>query len=151
MTKFIFCVQSLFSDINPKYMTIRIRLNYFLVIKASRLKHSTSEILKSIHCLFLSLNFLCFLGDLNENSVENLQEKGLGDLLHEELFCWLIWEEMASTITGSKDYIVNLQGEMYRSPELDLSLCQKWGEASSHISSNKSSGWPFKVAMSTSV
>lgn len=69
--------------------------------------------------------FLCDLGDLNENSVENLQEKGLGDLLHEELFCWLSWEEMASTITGSKDYIVNLQGEMYRSPELDFSLCQK--------------------------
>lgn len=125
MTRFIFCVQSLFSDINPKYMTIRTRLNYFLVIKASRLKHSTSEILKSILCLFLSLNFLCSLGDLNENSVENLQEKGLGDLLHEELFCWLSWEEMASTITGSKDYIVNLQGEMYRSPELDFSLCQK--------------------------
>ncbi|EPQ01439.1 Zinc finger protein 806 [Myotis brandtii] len=83
---------------------------------------------------------LVSMEDLNENSVDNLQEKGLGDLLHEELFCWLILEEMASTITGSKDYIVNLHGEMYRRPELDLSLCQKWGEASSHVSSNKSSG-----------
>lgn len=71
--------------------------------------------------------------------MENLQEKGVRDLLHEELFWWLILEEMASTITGSQDYVVNLQGEVYRNPELDLSPCQKWGEASSHISRNKSS------------
>ncbi|XP_016062473.1 PREDICTED: zinc finger protein 239 isoform X2 [Miniopterus natalensis] len=79
-------------------------------------------------------------GDLNENSLENLQEKELRDLLHEELFCWLTWEEMASTVTGSQDYIANLQGEVYRGPQLDLSPGQKWGEAPSHISRNKSSG-----------
>ncbi|XP_066100115.1 zinc finger protein 239 isoform X1 [Saccopteryx bilineata] len=82
---------------------------------------------------------LVSVGDLNENSVENLQEKGLRDLLYEELSCWLTLEEMASTITGSQAYIVNLQGEVYRNPELDLSPSQKWGEASSHISTNKSS------------
>lgn len=37
-------------------------------------------------------------------------------------------------ITGSQDCIVNLHGEGYGDPELDLYPCQKWGEASSHIS-----------------
>nr|KAF6459848.1 zinc finger protein 239 [Rousettus aegyptiacus] len=51
---------------------------------------------------------------------------------------------MASMITGSQDYIVNLQGEVYGNPELDLSPYQKWGELSSHISRNKSSVVTFQ-------
>lgn len=35
---------------------------------------------------------------------------------------------------------MNLQGEVYKNPELDFSPCQKWGEASSYISRNKSNG-----------
>ena len=49
-------------DTNPKDMRIRTRLNFLLVTLGS------SEILK--FCV-LSLNSLCFLGDLNENFVEN--------------------------------------------------------------------------------
>lgn len=70
--------------------------------------------------------------------MENLQEKGLRDLLHEELSCWLILGERANAITGSHDSIGTLQGEVCKSPELDLSPCRKWGEASSHIARNKS-------------
>ncbi|XP_065376718.1 zinc finger protein 239 isoform X1 [Macaca fascicularis] len=81
---------------------------------------------------------LVLVGDLNENSVENLQQKALQDLLH-ELSSWLILEGMASTITGSQDCIVNHQGEVDGEPELDLSLCQQWGEASSRISRNRDS------------
>ncbi|XP_012415231.2 zinc finger protein 239 isoform X2 [Trichechus manatus latirostris] len=85
----------------------------------------------------LSSVYICNFGELNENSVETLQEKGLRDLLHEELSYWLILEKMANTITGSQDYIVNLQEEVYEDPELDHSACQKWREASSRISRNK--------------
>ncbi|XP_053442250.1 zinc finger protein 239 [Nycticebus coucang] len=39
---------------------------------------------------------------------------------------------MTSPITGSQDDFVNLQGEVYGEPELDLLTCQKEREASSH-------------------
>ena len=55
-------------DTNPKDMRIRTRLNFLLVTLGS------SEILK--FCL-LSLNSLCFLGDLNENFVENEWEHSI--------------------------------------------------------------------------
>ncbi|XP_021572348.1 zinc finger protein 239 isoform X1 [Carlito syrichta] len=79
------------------------------------------------------------VGDLNENPVEHLPKKRTsGSLLH-ELSCWLILEEMASTTNGSQDCIVSFPGEVYGKSELDLSPCQMWGEASSHISRNKNS------------
>ncbi|KAI5154791.1 hypothetical protein MUG91_G51n7 [Manis pentadactyla] len=79
------------------------------------------------------------MGDLSENSMENFQEKRLRDLLHEEVSCWLILEDMASTVTEGQDCIVDLQGEVCRKPELNLSPCQQWREASSHIPRNKTS------------
>ncbi|KAK2508805.1 hypothetical protein MC885_015447 [Smutsia gigantea] len=79
------------------------------------------------------------MGDLSENSVENFQEKRLRDLLHEEVSCWLILEDMASTVTESQDCIIDLQGEVCRKPELSVSPCQQWREASSHIPRNKTS------------
>ncbi|KAI5942377.1 zinc finger protein 239 isoform X1 [Manis javanica] len=79
------------------------------------------------------------MGDLSENSMENFQEKRLRDLLHEEVSCWLILEDMASTVTEGQDCIVDLQGEVCRKPELNLSPYQQWREASSHIPRNKTS------------
>ncbi|XP_045424403.1 zinc finger protein 239 isoform X1 [Lemur catta] len=77
------------------------------------------------------------IGNLNENSVEHLQEKRLQDLSC-ELSCRLTLEEMASTITGSQDGVVNLQGEVYGESKPNLPPCQKGRQASSRISRKNS-------------
>uniref|UniRef100_A0A2I3SBI3 Zinc finger protein 285 n=1 Tax=Pan troglodytes TaxID=9598 RepID=A0A2I3SBI3_PANTR len=56
-------------------------------------------------------NLMSVSEDGIKNNILNLQEKGLSYLLQEVLHCWQILKQRIQDLTGSQDYIMNLQEE----------------------------------------
>ncbi|XP_053770419.1 zinc finger protein 233-like isoform X1 [Desmodus rotundus] len=81
-----------------------------------------------------NLRNLVSVGHWNQNEIETLSEVVLRYLLHEDLVCWQIWDQLLRKLTRNQGSIINLQGKKSHLPQQGDSTCQLYAGESTEIS-----------------
>ncbi|XP_045701303.1 zinc finger protein 233-like [Phyllostomus hastatus] len=81
-----------------------------------------------------NLRNLVYVGHWNQNEVDSLQEVALSYLLHEDVSCWQIWDQLRSKLTRNQNLIINLRGKKLDLPKHGDSSCQLCAGESTQVS-----------------